>query len=92
MKAVLVPLDGSPFSERALPVAAWMAERLGGGLSLVSAIDSEDERAARSEYLSSVAATVGEARFPVAWSVVVDRDRAGAGRAHAFADHREGPR
>jgi nucleotide-binding universal stress UspA family protein len=48
MKAVLAPLDGSPFSERALPVAAWMAERLGGGLSLVSAIDSEDERAARS--------------------------------------------
>jgi nucleotide-binding universal stress UspA family protein len=78
MKAVLVPLDGSPFSERALPVAAWMAGRLGGGLSLVSAIDSEDERAARSEYLSSVAATFGEAGVPAAWSVVVDRDRAGA--------------
>jgi len=78
MKAVLVPLDGSPFSERALPVAAWMAERLGGGLSLVSAIDSEDERAARSEFLSSVAATVGKAGVPVAWSVVVDRDPAGA--------------
>ena len=49
MKVVLVPLDGSSFSRRALPVPAWMAERLGGGLSLVSAINSEDERAARSE-------------------------------------------
>ncbi|MDQ1356545.1 MAG: hypothetical protein QOG44_918 [Acidimicrobiaceae bacterium] len=48
MKSVLAPLDGSPFSERALPVAAWMAGRLGGGLSPVSALDSEDERAARS--------------------------------------------
>jgi nucleotide-binding universal stress UspA family protein len=33
----VVPLDGSPFAERAVPVAAALAERVGGGLLLVSA-------------------------------------------------------
>src|SRR4029453_2483328 len=28
---IVVPLDGSPFAERALPVAQWVAAALGGG-------------------------------------------------------------
>lgn len=36
-KKFVVPLDGSPFAERALPVAEALAERVGGGLLLVSA-------------------------------------------------------
>ncbi len=33
----VVPLDGSPFAERAIPVASALAERVGGRLLLVSA-------------------------------------------------------
>jgi nucleotide-binding universal stress UspA family protein len=36
-KTLVVPLDGSEHSERALPVAQSIAERIGGGLVLVSA-------------------------------------------------------
>jgi nucleotide-binding universal stress UspA family protein len=36
-KTFVVPLDGSEFAERALPVAETLAERLGGSLLLVSA-------------------------------------------------------
>ena len=36
-KTFVVPLDGSTFAERALPIAAAMADRIGGGLLLVSA-------------------------------------------------------
>jgi len=36
-KTVVVPLDGSEYAERALPVAEAVAERLGGSLLLVSA-------------------------------------------------------
>jgi nucleotide-binding universal stress UspA family protein len=36
-KTLVVPLDGSPYAERALPIAEAVAERIGGGLLLVSA-------------------------------------------------------
>lgn len=35
-KTFVVPLDGSRYSERALPVAAALAERIGGGLLIVT--------------------------------------------------------
>ena len=36
-KTLVVPLDGSEYAERALPVAEAIAERIGGNLLLVSA-------------------------------------------------------
>jgi nucleotide-binding universal stress UspA family protein len=36
-KTLIVPLDGSEFAERALPIAETLAARIGGGLLLVSA-------------------------------------------------------
>ena len=36
-RTFIVPLDGSPFAERALPVACTLAERVDGGVLLVSA-------------------------------------------------------
>src|SRR3974390_2988218 len=36
-KTFVVPLDGSAYAERALPIAETLAERVGGGLLLVSA-------------------------------------------------------
>ena len=35
---IMVPLDGSPFAETAVPVAVGLAQRLGGQVKLVSAI------------------------------------------------------
>lgn len=35
---IMVPLDGSPFAESAVPVAVGLAEKLGGRIRLVSAI------------------------------------------------------
>jgi nucleotide-binding universal stress UspA family protein len=40
---ILVPLDGSRFSKRALPVAFELARRLGAQLHLLSAVPTEDE-------------------------------------------------
>ena len=34
-KHILVPLDGSPFSERVLPLAAWLARTSAASISLV---------------------------------------------------------
>ena len=51
----VVPLDGSPYSERALPVATALAQRAGGSLLLVSAEDHGPLRPA--EYLAQIAAS-----------------------------------
>jgi nucleotide-binding universal stress UspA family protein len=50
----VVPLDGSAYSERALPIATALAQRAGGGLLLVSVRDHGTLRPA--EYLEEVAA------------------------------------
>ncbi len=50
----VVPLDGSAYSERALPIATALAARTGGGLLLVSAEDRGPLRP--TEYLDEIAA------------------------------------
>jgi nucleotide-binding universal stress UspA family protein len=52
---VIVPLDGSPFAERALPVAAWLAAAVGAQVHLVEVIPSGDEEGAENatRYLDS---------------------------------------
>jgi nucleotide-binding universal stress UspA family protein len=52
----VVPLDGSPFAERAIPVAAAIAERVGGRLLLLSA--PHHGPLGPREYLAEVAARV----------------------------------
>src|SRR5436189_105417 len=57
MKTFIVPLDGSPLSERALPYAASIAQAAGGRLLLLRAVGAEptagehspEAQAARSE-------------------------------------------
>jgi nucleotide-binding universal stress UspA family protein len=71
---ILVPLDGSRFSERALPVAIWLAERLDADIHLFSAVATVGELVARDEQLA-------EYQIPgpsVEREVVVDLDPAGA--------------
>jgi nucleotide-binding universal stress UspA family protein len=55
LRHVFVPLDGSPFAERALPVAAWLAAAVGAGVHLVEVIPPVDEEAAENatRYLDS---------------------------------------
>jgi nucleotide-binding universal stress UspA family protein len=70
---ILVPLDGSAFAERALPIAVHLADRLGADLCLVAAVQHDDEIAAREADL--VAADV---RGPRVRHSVVVADPAGA--------------
>ncbi len=69
-KSILVPLDGSPFAEAALPVALEAARRRGDGIELMVVFEDEPsvagwplspERVAASfhEYLESVTRRVG---------------------------------
>ncbi len=54
---ILIPLDGSELSERALPLAADIARRTGASLTLASVIDAEADAAqsASEKYLIDVA-------------------------------------
>jgi nucleotide-binding universal stress UspA family protein len=49
---ILVPTDGSKFSERALPVAEWLAGRLDADIHLFSAVPTADDLVARDEQLA----------------------------------------
>ena len=71
---ILVPLDGSEFSERALPIATHLALRLDAEIHLLSVVSEEADAAARKEYLDGFRlACLGVHR-----SVVVSADPAGA--------------
>ena len=61
-KTLVVPLDGSEFAERALPIAETLAERIGAGLLLVSAREHGPDEPGR--YLAEQATRL--TRAPVA--------------------------
>jgi len=42
LRRIVVPVDGSPFAERALPVARWVAHALDAPLHLVEVVDDGD--------------------------------------------------
>jgi nucleotide-binding universal stress UspA family protein len=79
---VLVPLDGSPFAERALPAATWIAAGLAADTHLVEVVPSEagEEAEAAIRYLDSVA----RSHRAAAWDVVEHND-VGAALADAVA-------
>ncbi|MFP3901290.1 MAG: universal stress protein [Acidimicrobiia bacterium] len=64
-RRVVVPVDGSPFAERALPVAAWVARALGGGTYLVQVVPSDDEAEPVIRYLDSAARRHGVTSWDV---------------------------
>jgi nucleotide-binding universal stress UspA family protein len=84
---IVVPVDGSPFAERALPVAAWLAEEVGAPLHLVQVVarPSGAERAVH--YLDDLAR-----RYDAAgWNATQGDDPAAAIVAATHADrHRPG--
>jgi nucleotide-binding universal stress UspA family protein len=81
---IVVPVDGSPFSERAVPVAAWAAQALRAPLHLVEVVapGAAPERAVH--YLEDLARRLGAA----SWGVVRGDD---PGRAIVAATHLDQP-
>ncbi len=79
---VVVPLDGSPFAERALPVATWLAAGLAADMHLVEVVPSDggEESEAAIRYLDTVARSHGAP----AWDVV-ERNDVGAALADTVA-------
>src|SRR5918994_466367 len=74
---ILVPLDGSPFSERALPVAASVAAGLGADIHLVEVVpwrEGEEGCEAAIRYLDSVS----RRQRATGWDVVQHDDVAQA--------------
>jgi nucleotide-binding universal stress UspA family protein len=92
---VVVPLDGSPFSERALPVAAWVAARLDADVHLVEVVppaEGQEGCEGAIRYLDSVA----RRHRATGWEVVQDTDvgqalsetvAIGPGRVACIATH-----
>ena len=70
---VVVPLDGSPFAERALPVPAWVAAGVGADVHLVEVVprdEGEEGCEAAIRYLDSVS----RHQRAAGWDVVQDTD------------------
>jgi nucleotide-binding universal stress UspA family protein len=72
LRHVVVPLDGSPFAERALPVAGWLAEATGGDVQLVEVVPSGDDEGAENatRYLDSAC----RRHHATSWEVVRQDD------------------
>jgi nucleotide-binding universal stress UspA family protein len=52
--SIVVPLDGSPFAERALAVADWVGARLDAGVHPVEVVGDDEEAEGAIRYLDSV--------------------------------------
>jgi nucleotide-binding universal stress UspA family protein len=75
---IVVPLDGSKFSERALPVAAMLADRLDVGIYLFGAVASREDTRRREVEFDAAAAVLDAPGRRIDGSVVVASDPAGA--------------
>jgi nucleotide-binding universal stress UspA family protein len=70
---IVVPVDGSPLAERALPVAAWLARAVWAPMHLLE-VTSPDDIDRTSSYLDALARRHGAA----SWDVGLDGDPAAA--------------
>lgn len=52
---IVVPLDGSPFAERALAVADWLAGPMKADVQLIQVVRADEDAEAASRYLDGVA-------------------------------------
>jgi nucleotide-binding universal stress UspA family protein len=94
---IVVPLDGSPFAERALPVGQWVATALGADVHLLEVVASGDDEGAEGaiRYVDSVC----RRHHATSWDVVQRTDVPGAladavagapGRLACLATHGRG--
>ena len=58
-KRILVPVDGSRFSEQILPVVSWIGRKTGAEVALFRAYDRADEQAGVQGALDTLAAGIG---------------------------------
>ena len=81
---ILIPLDGSELSERALPLAADIAGRMGASLTLASVIDAEADaaQAASEKYLNEIAGRLEGTGLEIS-TVTLKGDPAGEIVGHA---------
>lgn len=66
LRRIVVPVDGSPFAERALPVARWVAHALDAPLHLVEVVDDGDGADTAIHYLDDLARRHNAASWDVA--------------------------
>jgi hypothetical protein len=79
---IVVPVDGSPFAERALPVATWVARALGTPIHLVEVVTRPAGTEPAIHYLDRLAR-----RYTIpSWDVAPGDDPAGAIIAATEAD------
>lgn len=79
---ILVPLDGSPFAERALPVARWAAAELGADVHVLEVAPGDEDAEDAVRYIDSVM----RRNHAASWDVV-QHDDVGAALAAAVAGH-----
>jgi nucleotide-binding universal stress UspA family protein len=94
---VVVPLDGSPFAERALSVAEWVAGALGADVHLLEVVGSGDEEGVEGaiRYLDNVCRRRRAASWDVAErgdvaEVLAEALAASPGRMACLATHGRG--
>ena len=66
-RSILVPLDGSALSQRAMPLAADLAQRAGARLVLMRATEEADQSEA-SAYLEQISRDLGRNGLDVDWT------------------------
>ena len=90
---ILVPVDGSKFSEQLIAPAAQVARATGAELALLRVVDRDDEHSAATHYVEALAAPVGAKalcmRAPAAGVAAAIRDEARrvAGTLVAMCSH-----
>jgi nucleotide-binding universal stress UspA family protein len=60
---IVVPVDGSPFAERALPVAAWLAQAIRVPMHLVEVVGPDGDVERASHYVDALARRHGAASW-----------------------------
>jgi nucleotide-binding universal stress UspA family protein len=96
-KTLVVPLDGSEFAERALPVAGALAERLGADVVLVTVPWEDEDRDAAALYLQQIATetparvldtVIADGPSPV--DAIIDATEGGSDRIVCMTTHGRG--
>jgi nucleotide-binding universal stress UspA family protein len=76
IRRMLVPIDGSANSERALPIAIQISKELGVTLHLYMVIDDESKRRTKSKYLDKVVKDLRAQGIEANYDMSIGTDRA----------------
>lgn len=85
LRSILIPLDGSPLAEEALPIGLALAETLGGAVTLLRV----QPPGASDGYLESAAARCGDRDVPLRAETLIRADAGSSAVAQAILDYAE---